>query len=66
MTRTTTTLTELARLGFADLDAAHEALADVAPEVIPAFAVAADPDQAVRLLGVLRSAAPKAVAALLT
>jgi len=65
MTRTTTTLTELARLGFADLDAAHEALADVAPEVIPAFAVAADPDQAVRLLGVLRAAAPKAVAALL-
>jgi glutamate-ammonia-ligase adenylyltransferase len=65
MTRTTTTLTELARLGFADLDAAHEALADVAPEVIPAFAVAADPDQAVRLLAALRVAAPKPVAALL-
>ncbi len=65
MTRTTTTLTKLARLGFADLDAAHDALADVAPEVIPAFAVAADPDQAVRLLGVLRVAAPKAVATLL-
>jgi glutamate-ammonia-ligase adenylyltransferase len=65
MTRTTTTLTELARLGFADLDAAHVALADVAPDVVPAFAVAADPDQAVRLLAVLRAAAPKAVAALL-
>jgi len=65
MTRTTTTLTELARLGFADLDAAHDALADIPPDVIPAFAVAADPDQALRLLGVLRAAAPKAVAALL-
>ncbi|MEO5533759.1 MAG: bifunctional [glutamine synthetase] adenylyltransferase/[glutamine synthetase]-adenylyl-L-tyrosine phosphorylase [Pseudolysinimonas sp.] len=65
MTRTTTTLTELARLGFANLDAAHDALADIAPDVIPAFAVAADPDQALRLLGVLRAAEPKAVAALL-
>jgi glutamate-ammonia-ligase adenylyltransferase len=65
MTRTTTTLTELARLGFADLDAAHEALADIPADVVPAFTTAADPDQAVRLLGVLRAAAPKAVTALL-
>jgi glutamate-ammonia-ligase adenylyltransferase len=65
MTRTTTTLTELARLGFADLDAANDALGAVPPEVVPAFAVAADPDQALRLLGGLRSSAPKPVDALL-
>jgi glutamate-ammonia-ligase adenylyltransferase len=54
MTRTTTTLTELARLGFADLDAARDALETVPVEVVPAFALAADPDQALRLLGALR------------
>jgi glutamate-ammonia-ligase adenylyltransferase len=56
MTRTTTTLTELARLGFADLDAARDALEAVPAEVVPAFARAADPDQAVRLLSALRGA----------
>jgi glutamate-ammonia-ligase adenylyltransferase len=54
MTRTTTTLTELARLGFADLDAARDALEEVPAPVVPAFALAADPDQALRLLGALR------------
>ena len=68
MTRTTTTtltLTELARLGFADLDAARTALADVPGELAPVFALAADPDQALRLLVDLRASAPSAVAALL-
>ena len=62
MTRTTTTLTELARIGFADLGGASEALASVPAGVTPLFASAADPDQALRFLGVLREAAPDAVA----
>lgn len=65
MTRTTTTLTELARLGFADLSAAGERLAGVPPELVPAFASAADPDQALRLLLSLQESAPDAVAGLL-
>lgn len=65
MTRTTTTLTELARLGFAELGAAHEALAAIPDAIVPTFALAADPDQAVRLLGDLRSSSPKAVDAVL-
>lgn len=65
MTRTTTTLTELARLGFADLSAAGEALADVPVGLVPAFAHAADPDQALRLLRGLRESAPAATTAVL-
>ncbi len=65
MTRTTTTLTELARLGFADLGGARESLAEVPDELVPAFALAADPDQALRLLVGLRASAPQPVAALL-
>ncbi|WP_309708240.1 bifunctional [glutamine synthetase] adenylyltransferase/[glutamine synthetase]-adenylyl-L-tyrosine phosphorylase [Pseudolysinimonas sp.] len=65
MTRTTTTLTELARLGFADLGAARDALEAMPDAVAPMFALAADPDQALRLLGTLRVSAAKPVAALL-
>jgi glutamate-ammonia-ligase adenylyltransferase len=65
MTRTTTTLTELARLGFADLSTAGEGLAGVAPELIPLFASAADPDQALRLLRGLLESAPDAAAPVL-
>ena len=65
MTRTTTTLTELARLGFADLGAAHDALSAVPPEIVPSFAVAADPDQALRCLASLLSIARTPVEALL-
>ena len=65
MTRTTTTLTELARLGFADLGAANDALASVPAGVVPLFAAAADPDQALRFVGSLREVAPDAVAGLL-
>ena len=39
MTRTTTTLTELARLGFADLGAASVSLSGVPESVVPLFAV---------------------------
>ena len=65
MTRTTTTLTELARLGFADLGAAQAAITAVPASVVPAFALAADPDQALRLLTSLRASAPERVDALL-
>ncbi len=65
MTRTTTTLTELARLGFAELGAAHEALGAMPDAIVPTFALAADPDQALRLLGAFRTKSAKAVGALL-
>jgi glutamate-ammonia-ligase adenylyltransferase len=65
MTRATTTLTELARYGFADLGAAGDALAALPAGITPLFAVTADPDQALRLLGALREAAPDVVAAIL-
>jgi glutamate-ammonia-ligase adenylyltransferase len=65
MTRPTATLTELARLGFSDLEAAGAGLADIPAERIALFAQAADPDQALRLLSGLVSSAPAAVAPLL-
>lgn len=65
MTRATTTLTELAKIGFADLGAAGQALASIPAGVAPLFAAAADPDQALRFVGTLREAAPDAVAAIL-
>ncbi|MES1169507.1 MAG: bifunctional glutamine-synthetase adenylyltransferase/deadenyltransferase, partial [Leifsonia sp.] len=65
MTRATTTLTELARLGFADLDSAGAGLAAVPAERIELFAQVADPDQALRLLRGLIDSAPDAVAPLL-
>ncbi len=48
------TLTELARLGFADLGGAAAALPGVPGEIVPAFSSAADPDQALRRLIDLR------------
>ena len=65
MRRTTTTLTELARLGFADLSAAGAALAGVPPELLPSFAFAADPDQALRLLRGLLESSPDEVTPIL-
>ncbi|MGN6502202.1 MAG: bifunctional [glutamine synthetase] adenylyltransferase/[glutamine synthetase]-adenylyl-L-tyrosine phosphorylase [Pseudolysinimonas sp.] len=65
MTRATTTLTELARYGFGDLSGAGAALATLPEGLAPAFAVAADPDQAVRFVVSLREAAPDAVDAVL-
>ncbi|HWM33070.1 MAG TPA: bifunctional [glutamine synthetase] adenylyltransferase/[glutamine synthetase]-adenylyl-L-tyrosine phosphorylase [Pseudolysinimonas sp.] len=62
MTRSATTLTELAKSGFSGLSAAQEGLADLPAGIAPLFAVAADPDQALRLLRSLRDTAPDAVA----
>ncbi|MCU1578279.1 MAG: bifunctional [glutamine synthetase] adenylyltransferase/[glutamine synthetase]-adenylyl-L-tyrosine [Rhodoglobus sp.] len=66
MPRNQTTLTELARLGFAELGETSERLDSLdTPELVPYFAAAADPDQALRILVRLRESAPKQVAALL-
>jgi len=66
MTRNQTTLTELARLGFADLGGTNARLDDLGmPELVPHFALAADPDQALRWLVTLREQAPDEIAALL-
>ncbi|CAN5367552.1 bifunctional [glutamine synthetase] adenylyltransferase/[glutamine synthetase]-adenylyl-L-tyrosine phosphorylase [soil metagenome] len=67
MTRTLTTLTELARLGFAELGETSERLGMLdAPDLVPLFASAADPDQALKLLVRLRDSAPREIAALLS
>jgi glutamate-ammonia-ligase adenylyltransferase len=50
MTRQQSSRTELARLGFADLSRALEHLDGFDPAILPAFAAAADPDQALTLL----------------
>ncbi|MDH6181060.1 glutamate-ammonia-ligase adenylyltransferase [Microbacteriaceae bacterium SG_E_30_P1] len=66
MTRAQTTLTELARLGFTDLGGASTLLAELgAPDLVPVFAKAADPDQALRLLIDLRERAPQPVEAVM-
>lgn len=59
MPRPQTTLTELARLGFAELGGTSERLDDLGiPGLVPVFASAADPDQALRMIAVLREVAP--------
>jgi len=64
--RSQTTLTELARLGFAELGETSARLGELdVPGLVPQFALAADPDQALRLLESLRKRAPQEVAALL-
>jgi len=66
MARTPTTLTDLARLGFAELGLANERVDSLGlPELVGDFARAADPDQALRLLVRLHEHAPKQLAALL-
>ena len=65
MNRNQTTLTDLARLGFAELGEASERIAAVDVSLVPHFANAADPDQALLLLGRLREQAPAALDALL-
>ena len=60
------TLTELARLGFAELESSGDRISELAfDELLPHFALAADPDQALRLLGRLREISPKPLAAFL-
>jgi glutamate-ammonia-ligase adenylyltransferase len=66
MARSKTTLTELARLGFAQLGATSERLGELgAPELVPLFAAAADPDQALLQLARLREVAPERTAEVL-
>lgn len=66
MSRSPTTLTDLARLGFSGLTAASRALAELdRPDLVPAFALAADPDQALAGILKLRERAPAAVDAVL-
>jgi glutamate-ammonia-ligase adenylyltransferase len=66
MARDQTTLTELAKLGFAELGATSTLLDSLdAPSLVPHFASAADPDQALRLLLGLRETAPLQLARLL-
>lgn len=60
-----TSLTELARLGFAELGASAALLATFPESLVPAFAGSADPDQALRLLDRLRDRAPGELAGLL-
>ncbi|MET4780113.1 bifunctional [glutamine synthetase] adenylyltransferase/[glutamine synthetase]-adenylyl-L-tyrosine phosphorylase [Glaciihabitans sp. UYNi722] len=69
MARAQTTLTELARLGFAELDSTTGLLAELgeerAGELLQFFADAADPDQALRCLLELLRQSPDEVSALL-
>jgi glutamate-ammonia-ligase adenylyltransferase len=70
MARELTTLTDLARLGFADLDESSRLLDEVARfqplgELMPAFARAADPDLALRMLVELQRRHPGPTGALL-
>lgn len=60
MTRQPSTLTELARLGFAELGVARDSLGDLG-EHLEAFGAAADPDRALRLLVRLRQQHPDAL-----
>lgn len=64
MTRTVSTLTELARLGFAELGAARDALEGFEP-LLEAFGTAADPDRALRQFVRLREQHPDALSGLL-
>lgn len=66
MPRSNTTLTDLARLGFTGLSEASERIAALGVDgLLPHFASAADPDQALLLLGRLQEQAPAKLAALL-
>ncbi|MGV8881190.1 MAG: bifunctional [glutamine synthetase] adenylyltransferase/[glutamine synthetase]-adenylyl-L-tyrosine phosphorylase [Rhodoglobus sp.] len=66
MSRHQTTLTDLARLGFAELGDASRRLAALdIPDLVGVFAGAADPDQALRLLEDLLDHAPAETKAVL-
>ncbi|MBX3079555.1 MAG: bifunctional [glutamine synthetase] adenylyltransferase/[glutamine synthetase]-adenylyl-L-tyrosine phosphorylase [Cryobacterium sp.] len=56
------TLSELARLGFAELALAKTRLEDFAPDILPHLAASADPDQALRFLSQLKERAPHELA----
>ena len=65
MPRNQTTLTDLARLGFAELGEASERISSVDAALVPHFADAASPDQALLLLQRLRESHPQRLDALL-
>ncbi len=65
MSRNRTTLTELARLGFAELESARTLLERFPVGVVQLFAAAADPDLALRYLGRLGEVAEVQTARLL-
>lgn len=56
------TLSELARLGFAELALAKTRLEEFAPDILPHLAASADPDQALRFLSQLKERAPHELA----
>lgn len=58
MSRTPSTLSELARIGFTELTAARDQLEGFPPRLHAMFRVAADPDRALRLLLRLSERAP--------
>lgn len=59
------TLSELARLGFAELASAKTGLGAFSPDIIPHFRECADPDQALRYLIPLQERSPQRVAHIL-
>src|SRR5690606_35230495 len=64
--RSTSGLSELARLGFSELALSRDRLAAFDEQLTPLFGQAADPDQALDALGRLRERGPAQVAALLS
>ena len=64
--RSSSGLSELARLGFAELALSRDRLAAFDEGLVALFGQAADPDQALDALGRLRERAPEQVAALLS
>lgn len=61
-----TTLTDLARLGFAELESSGDRISQLSLDaLLPHFASAADPDQALRLLGRLQESSPVPLAKIL-
>jgi len=60
-----TTLMELAKIGFTELGSSHALLTDSDVAHLSLFSVAANPDQALQMLGRLRESAPTEVAAVL-
>jgi glutamate-ammonia-ligase adenylyltransferase len=60
-----TTLMELAKIGFTELGPSHALLTESDIAHLTLFSVAANPDQALRMLGRLRDSAPVEVAAVM-
>lgn len=59
------TLTELAKLGFAELASAKASLEDFSPDIVVHFSASADPDQALRYLAQIKERTPERLSAIL-